>query len=106
MKCIFRRTGEKVKVVRWGQDGRFTDYINEKGEMMRTELNFYDNFERINDADDWETFRRNAALAILQAMITNQSAYEQYCELSDDGDKIAKLMAGSALLHADKLIDV
>ena len=87
MKARNRKTGEIVDIISYGQLSAaercpsldYVSYIDSKGvEYEKESLNYYWDFEPIDDAQDkesqhWQDIRERAAIAALQGLLANPS---------------------------------
>ena len=73
MKAKIRKTGEEVEIIRYGANGTYTDYLDSKGNLMRTEMNFYEQFETICEPTDQMTLRERYAGMALQGLCCHES---------------------------------
>lgn len=66
MKAKYKITGEMVEVIRYGNDGSYTEFINSKGIVCNLPISFYDSFEEVvEDTIDWELRRYEIAKGMM-----------------------------------------
>ena len=104
MKAINKLTGETVEIIRWGNDGSFTEFRDSNGYVLNLSMNYYEDFERIvesEDAIDWEQRRYEIAKEMLpvSAQSVNASTQDWMTGMS-----YSEASATIAIGYADALI--
>lgn len=103
MKARHKITGEIVEVIRYGNDGSYTEFINSKGIVCNLPISFYDSFEEVvEDTIDWERRRYEIAKEMLpiSAKSVNADAKDWMVGMS-----YPKASAILAIRYADALIE-
>ena len=101
-----------VDIIRWGSTGTYTDFYNEKNELVTSHLNYYADFEFINEDNmmgiEESKLRSIAAVAAMQGILAHwddEFSYlcaEAYRE--DEKHTIPNGVAQFAVKCADSLI--
>ena len=66
MKARHKITGEIVEVIRYGNDGSYTEFIDSNGKVSNLPISFYDSFEKVvEDTIDWERRRYEIAKGMM-----------------------------------------
>lgn len=96
-------TGGTVEIIRWGNDGSFTEFRDSNGHVFNLPMNYYEDFERIVESEeiDWEQRRYEIAKEMLQI-----SAESVKADTKDwmEGMSYSKASAIVAVWYADALI--
>lgn len=105
MKARDKKTGKIVEIEHYGSDGSYTVFRNSEGEVIRSPVNFYDNYEEIVETEetiDWEQRRYEIAKEMLPI-----SAKSVNADIKDwmEGMSYPKASAVLALRYADALIE-
>lgn len=104
MKARNKQTGEIVEILRYGETGGYTVFKNGLGVEMNLPINFYDNFEVLEETEsaiDWEQRRYEIAKEMLpQAAISVNTSRKVWMEGMSNQEASAVL----AKRYADALI--
>lgn len=102
MKARHKITGEIVEVIRYGNDGSYTEFIDSNGKVCNLPISFYDSFEKVvEDTIDWERRRYEIAKEMLSssAISVNSSPKDWM-----NGKSYQEASAILAIMYADALI--
>lgn len=70
-KFRIRSTGEIVEIISFGNNGSFTEYIDSDGDYHNEELNYFTDFEEIEEPKkiDWEQRRYEIAKQLYEKAV-------------------------------------
>lgn len=107
MKARHKITGEMVEVIRYGNDGSYTEFINSKGIVCNLPISFYDSFEEVvEDTIDWELRRYEIAKGMMPQVFHELTiAFRAGAEVDGvAGMTLMEATAERAVWFADALI--